>query len=276
MCEVEDTVESRERILKGAGAFCEHGEGFEKHEDIDEEHHEVADGKLAVDDLPATVEHESAGGGGDEHLPDAFEDSGPPPDGDFLPAEEVVVGHDAGGFAAFAVEGAEDTDTAEGLGPLGINLFTTFANIFVAGADVSVPCAMCEIDRGGQNDATQEKSVVDDGKNDDAAQELDNRAPGVVDHGEDKFSDTASIFAQEAGDASGFKILNAVKGEPDGLFKGLLADRQPDTQGGPGREPASRKSDKNIDHGDGEHPAADQEEELPATSGFAQKTRPDV
>ena len=60
---------------------------------------------------------------------------------------------------------------------------------------------------------------IDGGENRQAAEQLDDRAPRVVDHGEDQVGDAAGVFTQDGRDAAGFQFVHAMQRKADGVVE---------------------------------------------------------
>ena len=72
---------------------------------------------------------------------------------------------------------------------------------------------MREPDDGQEDERTQEQAPIDPGEHDQAADELHDRPPRVVDHAVDEVADVAWVLAQQAGGAARFELVDAVQGQ---------------------------------------------------------------
>ena len=139
--------------MEFGGTLGEHGERAEQHQQVDEEHHEVAGREAAFEHAPAAVEQEQHAGERHDDFPDDFDGPHPPPGVQLLPAHEMVAAHDAARFGALPAEGADDAHAAERLGGLGVDFFALGANAAMLRPDAADPRAMRDInerDEGGR------------------------------------------------------------------------------------------------------------------------------
>ena len=106
------------------------------------------------------------------------------------------------GLGALAGEAADDAHAAEGLGGVAVDVLAAGPDVAVQRADAADPGAMREIHDRQQQQRPEQQPPIDPGQDDQAAEQLDDRPPGVVEHGEDQLGDAAGVFAEDAGHAA--------------------------------------------------------------------------
>ena len=71
---------------------------------------------------------------------------------------------------------------------------------------------------------SEQQPPVDESQNAQAADQLHNRAPGVVEESEDEIADGGGVFTKQARHSSRLEFLNSRQRESYRVFKELLAD----------------------------------------------------
>ena len=113
----------------------------------------------------------------------------------------------------------------------------------------------------------QQEPPVDPGQDGEAADELHDGSPGIVDHAEDKFADAAGVLAEDAGGAARFEFLDAVQGEPHDVGENFFADRQLQQLGDPRGVPASPHMQGEPHQRNGKHADDNGDQQRPALAG---------
>ena len=170
-----------------------------------------------------------------------------------LSGHEVVVAGEARRLAALSAEGAHHAHAAERFGGVGVDVLSRSAGVTVQRANPTDPSSMREIDSGEQDDRSQQQPPINHREDDEAARELDQRPPGVVEHAEDQVSHGARIFAQQTDHPARLQLIHAVQGQSHSVRKNTSADPGLYPLGGLGRLPSTPSANtdrQQRDHND--------------------------
>ena len=259
--DIEDAVQRGEVRLERDGAGGQGGEWVEEHRQVDEEHHQFAERQFAVDDLVAAIDQQQRRGERQEDFPDEFDRAGPPPGVELLSDEEIAFADEARGFVSPAGEGPDDADAAEGFGRGGIDQLALFADVAKQRSDAIDPCPVAQPDHRQQQQPADHQFPIDQDEDDEAAEELDDRPPGVVKHVKDQFGDAAGIFADQARDPARLEPLDPLQRELEHVVIDLAADRHLGTVDRKRRGPAGPKPQDGADQRHDRHRDGDRHQQ---------------
>ena len=89
------------------------------------------------------------------------------------------------GFGLLARKRADDAHSAEGFGGMGVHRLAGAADVAEDRTNSADPGPVREPDRRQQHQRTEQQLPIDEGEDRQAAEQLNDGAPRVVDHGED-------------------------------------------------------------------------------------------
>ena len=222
--EIEHAVETGQVVLKRRGAGGERLQRAEQHRQVDQKHHQVADRQPSLEHLRAAVDEEGNRGQRNQHFPDELDQPRPPPDEQLLADHQVVAGDEAVGFAPLAAVGPHDAHAAERFGRLAVDVLPLRADVAIERPDAVDPGAMAHIDGRNEQEAEEGHPPIDPGEHDQAADQLQDRPPRVVEHAEDQLRHAAGIVAQEARRPARLELIHAVQRQPHGVGEDAAAN----------------------------------------------------
>ena len=110
----------------------------------------------------------------------------------------------------------------------------------------------------------EQQPPVDKRQDDQAAEQLDDRPPGVVEHGEDQVGDAAGVFAEDRRDAAGFQLVHAMQRQSHGMVEDLLPHRHLHALGHARGLPAAPEAEQFRRRRQHHHADRDDRQQVPA------------
>ena len=122
---------------------------------------------------------------------------------------------------------ADHPHPAERLGGPGVDLLALLADVAIERPEPPVPEPVGQDRPGSQGQGPEQEPPVTQARIDQAADELDDRPPGVVEHAEDQLADAAGVLAEQARRAPGLELVDPVQREPGRVLEDPPAGRRP-------------------------------------------------
>jgi hypothetical protein len=116
---------------------------------------------------------------------------------------------------------ANDSHPGEGFGRTRVDHFSLLANGAKLWPNAVDPCAVSHKHSRQKDECSDQQCPVDPCKDDKAAEQLDQSSPWVIQHPEDKFSDTSAILAKDRSHAAGSQLMDAMKRQTHGVIKDM-------------------------------------------------------
>ena len=212
--QIEDAVKPGQVALELPEGTGDHRHRLEQHRHEDEEHHQIARGQPPGKHFHPAVEEEHRRCPGEEEIPEHLEDPPPPPGEELEPEREVIGAGVARRLAALATESADDAHPAEHLAGAGIDIGPLGTDVAVERPEDPAPEDARHRHRRDEEEAAEEHPPVDPGEDQEPANELHQRPPGVEEHREDELADPAGVVAQKRAGPPGAELVDAMERKP--------------------------------------------------------------
>ena len=137
------------------------------------------------------------------------------------------------------------------------------ANAAMLRSNAADPRAMRRVHQRHGNQCAQQQPPIDPRQNAQAAHELNDRPPGVVQHAEHQLADAAGVLPQDARRAARLELLNAMQRQPHDVREDLLSDRQLQHLGDARGVPAAPHVNAQLDERDRQHRGRNRHQERP-------------